>query len=157
MSAPGPAGAPAALPAPAAAPAPAPAPAAASSAPAAGAPAAAEEASGAQGLLQQSVLPALSEIQGAEQAARQHGDELAQTLHKVQELQGQLTHLSRKADAAFTQLVAEQSTLQLLQGPLKDDPAAVGCVTACPARAPQPARAPLPARAMTYRRRRTAA
>ena len=140
MSAPGPAGAPAALPAPAAAPAPAPAPAAASSAPAAGAPAA-EEASGAQGLLQQSVLPALSEIQGAEQAARQHGDELAQTLHKVQELQGQLTHLSRKADAAFTQLVAEQSTLQLLQGPLKDDPAAVGCVTTQPARAPPTLRA----------------
>ena len=48
------------------------------------------------------MLPALSEIQGAEQAARQHGDELAQTLQKVQELQGQLTHLSRKADRAFT-------------------------------------------------------
>jgi ABC-type transporter Mla subunit MlaD len=92
-------------------------------------------------LLQQSVLPALSEIQGAEQAARQHGDELAQTLQKVQELQGQLTHLSRKADAAFTQLVAEQSTLQLLQGPLKDDPAAVGCVTTQPARAPPTLRA----------------
>ena len=102
------------------------------------------------------MLPALSDVQGAEQAARQHGDELAQTLQKVQELQGQLTHLSRKADAAFTQLVAEQSTLQLLQGPLKDDPAAVGCVTTRPARAPQPARAPRAARAMKLRRRRAA-